>query len=492
MERITRLASVWGGTFIFFCAPLLVHAADLETNKSVGTAISSIVSIATLGAKGDGISDDSKAEQDAIDKAAPFSTVLWPAGKACYLTRTTLIVRKPIILAGAGTLCFKQGPGLRIATDNFSINGLTLVGPQSDLYSLSEVALFISGEFHAGSPPHFLSKLSIENVRIRSWGGYGIYFAYVDGFRVAKNEIDNIGYAGVGGISVRNGVIDSNSVHRIGAVGDPDNNSYGVFVSRSTSDAGDLVSQPRSMNVVISKNFVDGVPTWEALDTHAGNNIQFIENTTTNSNVGVAAVSSKNHLGAYVFGPLNIVIRGNRVSSGVDDGTRGVGVYLEGTATESATGRVAENVVTAFGTANSSRGAAINITQTYGVTVAQNIIHAPSPSGIFSGGAATKVNITRNVITDPWTDAPVVAFVSCINFIGEGNSAQVSDNQCNERASKHFFNLQSSASAAVRMPAFSKEDIQLSRNGTNARNAVSYTPGGINHVLHNLAPSRSH
>ena len=152
------------------------------------------------------------------------------------------------------------------------------------------------------------NDVTIDGVRITSSGTTGIAIkAYgttaapirnltirncvIDGFdtaiearHVVNLVIENctITDAAYGGIMVFSGTggrIANNTIQRIGPQTTPTTavNAYGIALSRVAT--ADLVAEPRSSGFVVDGNLIEDIPTWHGLDTHAGSQITFSNNT---------------------------------------------------------------------------------------------------------------------------------------------------------------------------------------------------------------------
>ena len=99
-------------------------------------------------------------------------------------------------------------------------------------------------------------------------------------------------------LSGRDGRVAGNTVARIGVVGAEanDDNAYGIALS---NEAG----QPRTPRFVVDGNTVTDVPTWHALDTHGGQNIDFTDNVVRRSSRGLFCRRD---------GATDITVTGNR------------------------------------------------------------------------------------------------------------------------------------------------------------------------------------
>jgi parallel beta-helix repeat protein len=117
--------------------------------------------------------------------------------------------------------------------------------------------------------------------------GAGMADQYAIGIRTFKaNNVTITGcnvydckYAGIMVLSAQTGSVTGNTISRIGVGGTVGvSNASGIAVS-SQNPATDA----QATDVMVSGNTVEDVPTWHALDTHAGVRITFRQNTVRNS-----------------------------------------------------------------------------------------------------------------------------------------------------------------------------------------------------------------
>lgn len=263
-----------------------------------------------------------------------------------------------------------------------------------------------------------LAGLQILGPRVSDFGRHGILLEHVHDFLIADIDIRRCGYSGVMLLAAVNGSVSRGLVKDIlqpeGYV-----NSYGVAVTRRTTQpiSG---SGARSRDVRVEGLTIDGVRRWEALDTHAGENITFRDNTVYNSHVGIAIVGSKGESGEdIVYAPLNCRAIDNRLLSGVEDGTAGRGIVFAGAAgkvgepNELATGRIVGNVVQAFGAQATPSGAGIQVYGTVGISVLDNLVIEPGSVGIDFHHDNYGAKAAGNTIIDVWTDqSPLCAAVT--------------------------------------------------------------------------------
>lgn len=178
-----------------------------------------------------------------------------------------VVVPPTILTVGAGKV------GVDVTTDNVTIDGYAIFGPQSAAFVQNEVGIRAVGTLAAP-----IRNLTIRNCRIAKFGYGGILVDHVLNLLIEDCIIDDSVYAGIMAISVT-GIIRRNTIHRVGYGVAPANlpgsgNAYGIAV---TSQSGVVTDQ--SHDVLVQANIIEDVPSWHGLDTHGGQRVTFDTNT---------------------------------------------------------------------------------------------------------------------------------------------------------------------------------------------------------------------
>ncbi|MCK2003688.1 right-handed parallel beta-helix repeat-containing protein [[Brevibacterium] frigoritolerans] len=175
-----------------------------------------------------------------------------------------------------------------------------------------------------------LKNITIEDVQITGYEGYGIYLEHVDGVTIKGSDpiskksmnITDIGYAGIGGVSANNVTIKHATVSDLwpGATVGSVQQSYGVAFSHrkvnTTDDAKAQAKFPPSDTIVVDRNVVANNPTWEGIDTHSGQNVSFTNNVILNTRFPIVVGGMEYDNGKMsAYPPQNITISGNRINS---------------------------------------------------------------------------------------------------------------------------------------------------------------------------------
>lgn len=195
-------------------------------------------------------------------------------------------IKKSITILG-GTIMPPRGTsGLLVLASNVTIDGLRVVGAQGTTYDGAEVGIEVQGTVAAP-----IRGLIIRNCELGNLGYGGLHIQHGANFVVESNHVYDGVYAGIMVLSGQGGRIAGNTVQRIGVFGAAanENNAYGIALSRG---GGNLTTDPRSADIVVSGNTVEDVPTWHAFDTHGGERITWTGNISRGSRSGIFVTGS--------------------------------------------------------------------------------------------------------------------------------------------------------------------------------------------------------
>jgi hypothetical protein len=213
-------------------------------------------------------------------------------------------INHPLTLSG-GTITVRSGQtGITVAADDVTLVNVHVVGPQASAFVKGEDGIAVSAT--ASHPVH---RLTIRSCEISSFGDAGVSLLDVVDVALEGNRIHDIVYAGIIILSGSGGTISHNAVQRIGVVGSSANggNAYGITLTRYR---GTIAAAPPTTNFIVSSNTIENVPTWHALDTHAGRQIAFIDNIVRQASRAVFITTDGADLRAS-----NITISGNRLEA---------------------------------------------------------------------------------------------------------------------------------------------------------------------------------
>lgn len=300
-------------------------------------------------------------------------------------------------------------PALTISANDVTIENPVLTGIGG---TTAGSAAAITSIATVGAPR---TALRILGGVIDGWRKHGIYLEQVVDFWIERVTVKNIAYGAIMVLSGLRGIIRGN---KVGNVIQPTGfvNSYGIALTRNSSQ--NITDAPRSDNILVDGNIVDGVASWEAIDSHGGSNLTIVNNIVKNAFIGIAMVPCPDSTGTDTWAPIGIIIKGNSIESGKTDGTARAGIQLIGVITtvdnvvEYATGIVTNNKVIGFGVENTTSQAAVFLQATKGAIVANNRIVNASPVAVALTNNNQGTMVLDNTIVDTWTTAS--AFTACV------------------------------------------------------------------------------
>jgi len=182
----------------------------------------------------------------------------------------TLVINKPLTLKGLTVKSPSGRTAITVTASDVTLDSVTLQGPQATTFEWDTYGVAVRGSL--ASPVQRFQLLDSVVTRY-GYGGVMMDFAY--DARILRNRIEDAVYAGIMITSARGGLVQGNAVRRIGVYGASanSNNAYGISISSNNPSVN-----PQSTDVVVDGNLVEDVPTWHALDTHAGIRIRFTNN----------------------------------------------------------------------------------------------------------------------------------------------------------------------------------------------------------------------
>ena len=207
-------------------------------------------------------------------------------------------------------------------------------------------------------------------------------------------------------------------------------------------------------------------------------------NVVTNTFNPVAVGASADNTGTYVWGPKNIAVVGNVLTTPTSaEGSLGTGIIFQGVVTDPATGTIVGNMVRGQGAqsvaASMPYSGCIGVYKTAGVTISGNTLKNCAPVGILTVGDNAATTISGNTIIDPWTDDAGVGEADGIKEYGAGtDSLLIGDNRIVAVSTSHTYRLNTATGKAIVIANTAGNTAQLGVNMTNATTALS-DPSGL-------------
>lgn len=294
--------------------------------------------------------------------------------------------------------------------------GIELQGAGNKKADSKGIGIKIQGAGAAG----YAKNIIIEDVSIHNIGFYGIFAEFADSVKISNTLIRDIGFAGVGGISVKNMHVDRSHIKGVS----PGNkgNAYGVFYSRKGAESS-LKAHPRSADSSVTNSIIEDIPLWEALDTHGGENISFSNNMIRNAKVGIAFVNATGSGGKELFGSQKCKAKGNKIA-GIG---KGYGIVVAGSSSDNSRGCTIEgNQLTMTGQQGNSISGAIQASYTRGLMIKDNTLLHSYANGIHLYTHNQQFTISGNKVEDVQDN--VYKVPSAIAFRSGNNSGTIAGN----------------------------------------------------------------
>jgi hypothetical protein len=350
------------------------------------------VNVAWFGAVGDGATDNAGAAQAALGKGNIY---LLPGA---YRSLSTLVVPQGRVISGYGAKIYNDVSHAAILNveSDCEIYGVEFEGFGNSIYDPAGIGITFTGD----DVSNYKQNLRIIDCTFSSFGFGALSTSFAKNVEVSNCRITECGYVGVGassaeGINISNCEIDTISPGTGG-------NAYGVFFTRANNT--DISTNPSSKYCSVKNSTIKNNAIWEALDTHGGENIEFIGNTIINCRVGVALVNSTGLSAAEEYSPKNIMVKDNYM---VGIGT-GEGVGVEGVSGNSAENILIQgNILDSCGILGSSysTGAIEIMSYTKNVSIKNNIIKNSYNNGIANTGVSNvNLIISDNIVEDVTSD----------------------------------------------------------------------------------------
>lgn len=384
---------------------LRVNSAGTELKFHNGTSEASLLKSATVynvkdyGATGDGTTDDTSAIETAVAAAASGGQIYFPTGTYKCSSDLNVSVGSVWILGEgqSSKLVFADGYGLRINISNVKISDLWLDGQNYSTGTSTGNIIQARGT----NSSNYLENIIVDSCYITNVPQTGINLRFVQNFKLTNNRIENVYYAGISIESGTYGEITNNQVIDINP-GSIAAEAYGIAVSRNESD---LVTAPRSKNVLVSHNVIHNNPVWEGLDTHSGDYIVFSNNIITACKLGIVVAADGESPANYP--PRYCTVSNNTIDSQVTSGSASYGIVVAGDFDSNDYAlacTVTGNTISRHGDESSSTGCALYFYATQGLTVAGNSILEAGANAIYLSVENYGFSITGNTIVDVFSN----------------------------------------------------------------------------------------
>jgi hypothetical protein len=408
-----------------------IQAGSGAVTRTAQAKMRESVSVKDFGATGDGVTDDTAAIQAALTAAgANDAAVIFPFGE--YLVTSGLNVPANVKIEGNNsTVKTNSAFNLFTFADGGGISNTILIGSVlAGVYSAASSAIKASGTNNHPAAPTYIAGPIVENCTINNFGYMGVSLAYVKEAKIKNNKMLNIGYAGVGGVSCNDTIVDGNTITAV-TPGSPGGDAYGIFIDRENGLAE--TSDPRSYRCIITNNIVKNVTVsfgsnGQGIDTHAGVDFVIDGNVVQDCQYGIFITSSVIGALGQQLGALRCVVSNNTISGGntgygiMVNGANNGGVLVEHTRDCVISG----NTISGFGSAGDVSIGALQLQWTKDTIVSGNIIKNSRVNCVNLNGPNIGVNISGNIFIDPFDNA--VTSPACIRVRSDDNRGYIGNN----------------------------------------------------------------
>jgi hypothetical protein len=419
MTKTRNLADLGGG---------FIQAGTGAVQRTVESKLQDVVSVKDFGAVGDGVADDTAAIQAALNSNA--RTIHLIGGQTYKVTSSITIPANKIVVGNGATITTASHFTVFTFSNGGGIYNTKFIGPGNASNVSGSTAIKCSGTNNDPAAPTYVTGPTVSDCTITGFGEYGVFLQYVRNAYINNNTISNVAYAGIGGVSCEEVIVESNKITNV-TPGSAGGDAYGVFIDRfnGTSET----AEPRSYRCVISKNIIDSVISstsivGHGIDTHGG--IEFIidGNQIKNCQGGIWLTASSIS-GAQALGPKRCVVTNNIITSTY---FVNYGIIIYGARTDVTVNDYAEecvvsnNILTGHGskTSDSIPGMLSSVTKNCKIT--DNVFKQNGGNSLMLDLSNINVDVSGNTFIDPQSmsyTAPACIRVSNIN-----NSGLIGDN----------------------------------------------------------------
>lgn len=246
----------------------IIHMTTINISNNIFNPSISIDEIGSFLYDG---SDESRALNNALAKAAGLGRQIFtaPAGKTISIGSTITIPENCHFVGYGFKFDASIGYFTAINLENYAkIEGIELEGPGNSTQNDLSMGITQTGNSNIGFAPSFKEGGEVINCYIHDFANSGIEFQYCKNVKFLSNRIEHIGYVAVARVSVMGFEESGTSISDVspGKLG----NAYGIT---STKLRGTELECPSCKNGYVHDVTIDGIPNWEGVDCHAGENI---------------------------------------------------------------------------------------------------------------------------------------------------------------------------------------------------------------------------
>ena len=367
--------------------------------------------------------------QAALDSG--YKHIIIPNG--AYKVTSKLTVPADVFLHGYNTTIDSSTAHFEVIefTSGGGMRGINLNGAGDTSLTVGSIGIKCYGTNNNPSAPTYVTGPIIDGCKIENFGEYGVKFEYVKTAIVSNCIIDEIGYAGIGGVSCEDIIVDGNIISDITQGSSTD--GYGIFIDRKNGVSE--TENPRSYRCVITNNIVKNVDTGgngQGIDTHAGIDFVIDGNVVQGCDSGIRLAASKIGATTEELGCVRCVVSNNVVQRSLTGGGENIAIGVSGaidgsTVNEYAIDNVVSgNTLVGYGNAGTASTGAVKIQATKNTIISGNVIRASSVNCLYLNLENKNLNVHGNTLIDPWDDTATAP--SCIRVGGNNNTGIIKNN----------------------------------------------------------------
>lgn len=381
-----------------------------------------LVGLETLVGTGNGTTDDTTT-LNAFLTANAGKTVKIPVGD--YKVTGTINIPASTTVYAYGARIFNNTTDLTLVTMNSGsrVFGLELEGTGNATMKVDGVGISIIG----ADASNDIANVVIKDCYVHDMGMYGIYAEFVDTMFIFNTRLFDLGNAGFMGLSVSN--VDVSHCHVKDASPGDAGDAYGIAFTREASTS-DSTTYPFSDRCSVSYCLVEDVPNHEGIETHAGTNMTFTNNTVKNCACAIKILGTTGDAGVSFGHPDNCIVSNNRVFGNTAD----CGISIAGNIDAGLIKGVVitDNYIQDGGIDNNVYSGGIEIHGTVGAIISNNNIYHPYTAGINLNFDNIGFTCTGNTVIDVH-DSSVINPAAIL--AGEGNNKGIIEGNTLSRVS---------------------------------------------------------
>jgi hypothetical protein len=257
-----------------------------------------------------GVFNNNEDESDKIQSAINYAHSQ-SKEKTVFIKCSGEVLAKELILYNNVTLLGSENEfTLRLIKENTflikslggSLTNCTFIGSGNNKEQLSEILLIIGETDKINVKTSQIKNVNITDCHFKDSNGYHIFTNNTENVTIKKCKLINCRYAAIMNLSAHNMLCYLNDISNVTCLS-KNGNGYGISFSKSKQLK--IEESPISNNCSVIACTITDVKSWNALDTHGGNNIKFIKNRIERCAwpVGIVPLKIDNAYGGDIISP---------------------------------------------------------------------------------------------------------------------------------------------------------------------------------------------